>query len=75
MTRRLSTYLVIARHRAKHGSKRKVDYYVLHDRVVHIIHDGGCQRAMTADGLCSCEDPETYEIERDKSDIPGRRWA
>lgn len=75
MIRRLSAYPEIVAHRATKGSKRKVDWYRLRDRAVHIIHDGGCQRAMTSDGLCSCEDPETYEIELDKSDIPGKRRA
>jgi hypothetical protein len=54
---------------------RKVDWYRLVDRLVHIIHEGGCPRSQTADGLCSCLDPETYEVVLDPEDTPGKRWA
>lgn len=73
--KRLSSYPEIAEYRRKHKGMRKVDWYRLRDRCVHIIHEGGCPRSMTADGLCSCLDPETYEIELDPSDVPGQRWA
>ena len=57
---RLSAYPEIVAHRA-HTGPRPVDWYRMFDRIVHVIHDEGCQRAQTADGLCTCEDPESYE--------------
>lgn len=79
MRRRLSTYPKIVAHR-KTSKNRKVDSYTLRELVdgarkvteVHIIHEGGCQRAMTADGLCFCLDPETFEI--DVTDREPGRW-
>lgn len=56
--RPLSTYGI------EHRVPRKVDYYEVGDVEVHILHVEGCQRAMTSDGLCTCVDPETFEVKR-----------
>ena len=56
MSRRLSS------HGIEHRVSRKVDYYEIGDVEVHILHTDGCQRAMTADGLCTCADPEAFEV-------------
>lgn len=56
MTRPLSSYGI------EHPVPRKVDYYQAAGVEVHIIHDEGCQRAMTPDGLCTCVDPQAYEV-------------
>ena len=60
--RRLSTYPEIVAYRARTGP-RPVDEYRMPDCIVHVVHDEGCQRAQTADGLCTCEDPGTYETQ------------
>lgn len=57
MTRHLSTYGI------SHRPPRKVDYYETADREVWILHDAGCQPAMTPYGLCLCPDPQAFEIE------------
>ena len=57
MNRRISSYPGIV-----HRTPAKVDYYEVGDIQVWIDHLAGCQRSMTADGLCTCEDPETYEV-------------
>lgn len=57
-TRRISSYAAI-----KHRVPRAVDYYQMRGgRQVWILHEDGCQRQMCCGGLCSCEDPETFEI-------------
>lgn len=57
-TRRLSSYTSI-----QHRLLRPVDCYRMRNgRQVWILHEAGCQRAMCCNGLCSCEDPETFEI-------------
>jgi hypothetical protein len=58
MTRSLSGYGI------KHKVPRKVDYYEADGVEVHIVHGEGCQRAMTSDGLCSCVDPQAFEVQR-----------
>jgi hypothetical protein len=47
---------------------KKVDSFLLADGTERwIIHAGGCQRSMTADGLCSCVEPATFDIRADGS--------
>lgn len=46
----------------KHELHKPVDFYATRDAEIWILHEAGCQRAMSAGGLCSCEDPETFTI-------------
>lgn len=42
---------------------KKVDYFVSGDgSQLWILHQARCQRAQTPDGLCSCENPETFRL-------------
>lgn len=58
VTRALSSYGLV------HRVPARVDYYVSGGVEVHILHEGGCQRLMTPDGLCSCRDPQAFEVRR-----------
>jgi hypothetical protein len=56
MTRPLSSYGI------KHRTPAKVDYYEADGVEVYILHVEGCQRVMTSDGLCTCADPQAFEV-------------
>jgi len=46
----------------KHRVGTAVDFYATRESEIWILHEDGCQRLMSAGGLCSCDDPESFVI-------------